>query len=59
VAGSGAGGPERLLYRVFRVDVKQGHDWKAYARNLIVFSVIGWLVLYFVLRSRRCGTSPA
>ncbi|HEY4824523.1 MAG TPA: potassium-transporting ATPase subunit KdpA, partial [Solirubrobacteraceae bacterium] len=25
------GGPERLLYRVLRVDPNRGQDWKAYA----------------------------
>ncbi len=44
--------PERWLYRVMRVDVNQGQDWKAYARSLIIFSVAGWLVLYVVLRTQ-------
>jgi potassium-transporting ATPase potassium-binding subunit len=43
---------ERLLYRVFRVDVTDGQDWKRYARSLIVFSFLGWLVLYFILRTQ-------
>ncbi len=46
------GGPERLLYRVLRVDPTQGQDWKAYAKSLIVFSLAGWLLLYFVLRTQ-------
>jgi K+-transporting ATPase ATPase A chain len=46
------GGPERLLYRVLRVDTTKGQDWKAYAKSLIIFSVAGWLVLYFVLRTQ-------
>ena len=44
--------PERLLYRVMRVDTGQGQDWKAYAKSLIVFSLAGWLLLYFVLRTQ-------
>jgi K+-transporting ATPase ATPase A chain len=44
--------PERLLYRVMRVDVSHGQDWKAYARSLIVFSVAGWLLLYVLLRTQ-------
>src|ERR1017187_2450837 len=44
--------PERLLYRVMRVDPSQGQDWKAYAKSLIIFSLAGWLLLYFVLRTQ-------
>ncbi len=45
-------GPERLLYRVLRVDSARSQDWKAYARSLILFSVAGWLLLYFILRTQ-------
>jgi K+-transporting ATPase ATPase A chain len=45
-------GPERLLYRVMRVDAEARQDWKAYARSLIVFSLAGWLLLYLILRSQ-------
>ena len=43
---------ERLLYRVMRVDPERGQDWKAYAKSLIIFSVAGWLLLYFILRTQ-------
>ncbi|MGA2010483.1 MAG: potassium-transporting ATPase subunit KdpA [Solirubrobacteraceae bacterium] len=43
---------ERLLYRILRVDPDQGQDWKAYAKSLIIFSLLGWLVLYFILRTQ-------
>jgi K+-transporting ATPase ATPase A chain len=46
------GGPERLLYRVLRVDPTKGQDWKAYAKSLIIFSLAGWLLLYFLLRTQ-------
>ncbi len=46
------GGPERLLYRVLRVDPSRGQDWKAYAKSLIIFSLAGWLLLYFILRTQ-------
>jgi K+-transporting ATPase ATPase A chain len=46
------GGPERLLYRVMRVDPTRGQDWKAYAKSLIIFSLVGWLLLYFFLRTQ-------
>ncbi|MGA9857500.1 MAG: potassium-transporting ATPase subunit KdpA [Solirubrobacteraceae bacterium] len=46
------GGPERLLYRVLRVDVSRGQDWKGYAKSLIIFSLAGWLALYLILRTQ-------
>jgi K+-transporting ATPase ATPase A chain len=46
------GGPERLLYRLIRVDPAKGQDWKAYAKCVILFSLGGWLVLYFILRTQ-------
>jgi K+-transporting ATPase ATPase A chain len=45
-------GPERFLYRVLRVDPTRGQDWKAYAKSLIVFSLLGWLLLYLILRTQ-------
>jgi K+-transporting ATPase ATPase A chain len=45
-------GPERLIYKVMRVDPEKGQDWKAYARSLIIFSLAGWLLLYFILRTQ-------
>ncbi len=46
------GGLERLLYRLMRVDPRKEHDWKAYAKCLILFSLAGWLLLYFILRTQ-------
>ncbi|MBA3807822.1 MAG: potassium-transporting ATPase subunit KdpA [Solirubrobacterales bacterium] len=51
-------GPERLLYRVFRVDERQGQDWKAYAKSLLVFSLAGWLLLYLILRTQNAFFVP-
>jgi potassium-transporting ATPase potassium-binding subunit len=45
-------GPERLFYRVMRVDPERGQDWKQYAKSLIIFSLAGWLLLYFILRTQ-------
>ena len=45
-------GPERLLYRVLRVDPDRGQDWKQYAKSLIIFSLAGWLLLYLILRTQ-------
>ena len=44
--------PERLIYRVMRVDPNRGQDWKAYAKSLIIFSLAGWLLLYLILRTQ-------
>jgi K+-transporting ATPase ATPase A chain len=46
------GGPERVLYRIMRVDPQRGQDWKQYAKSLIIFSLFGWLLLYFILRTQ-------
>jgi potassium-transporting ATPase potassium-binding subunit len=51
-------GPERLLYRMLRVDPSREQDWKAYARSLIVFSLAGWLVLYLILRTQNAFYVP-
>jgi K+-transporting ATPase ATPase A chain len=52
------GGPERLLYRVMRVDSDRQQDWKSYARSLIVFSLVGWLLLYAILRTQNAFFVP-
>jgi K+-transporting ATPase ATPase A chain len=46
---------ERASYRLLRVDgVEQ--DWKAYARAVMLFSLVSWLGLYAVLRLQ--GSEP-
>src|ERR1700729_4314187 len=44
--------PERLFYRIARVNPENGQDWKAYAKCVIIFSLAGWLLLYFILRTQ-------
>jgi K+-transporting ATPase ATPase A chain len=44
--------PERLFYKLIRADPERGQDWKSYAKSLIVFSVAGWILLYFILRTQ-------
>ena len=44
--------PERLLYKVMRVDPHREQDWKAYAKSVIFFSVAGFLLLYLILRTQ-------
>jgi potassium-transporting ATPase potassium-binding subunit len=43
---------ERTLYRLFRVDPNQEQDWKAYARSLVVTSLLFGLFLYAILRTQ-------
>jgi potassium-transporting ATPase potassium-binding subunit len=50
--------PERMLYRVLRVDPKRGQDWKEYAKSLLVFSLAGWLMLYLILRTQNAPWVP-
>jgi K+-transporting ATPase ATPase A chain len=47
---------ERFTYRVLRVDETVDQDWKAYARTLIVFSLLFWVALYLILRTQ--GIQP-
>jgi potassium-transporting ATPase potassium-binding subunit len=51
-------GPERLLYRVLRVDPERGQDWKSYAKSLLIFSLAGWLLLYVILRTQDAFFVP-
>ena len=44
--------PERWAYRIMGVDTTRGQNWKQYAKSLIIFSVAGWLILYFILRTQ-------
>ena len=47
---------EGFAYRVMRVRPEEGQDWKAYARSIVVFSLLSWLVLYLLLRTQ--GIQP-
>jgi len=51
-------GPERFLYRVMRVDHTRQQDWKSYAKSLLVFSLLGWLLLYLILRTQDAFYVP-
>jgi K+-transporting ATPase ATPase A chain len=51
-------GPERLLYRVLRVDPEREQDWKSYAKSLVIFSLTGWLALYVILRTQDAFFVP-
>jgi potassium-transporting ATPase potassium-binding subunit len=41
---------ERLFYRVMRVDPTAEQDWKRYAFSLLVFSLVGTVFTYAILR---------
>jgi K+-transporting ATPase ATPase A chain len=41
---------ELLFYRLFRVDRKQEQDWKQYTISMLMFSLIGLLCTYLILR---------
>jgi potassium-transporting ATPase potassium-binding subunit len=43
---------ERGLHRVIGVDPRRGQDWKAYARSVLVFSLVFWGLLYLILRTQ-------
>src|SRR5579885_3201597 len=41
---------ERGFYRLVRTDPKREQDWKGYAKTVLVFSVLFWLVVYAIQR---------
>ena len=41
---------ERLLYRFLGLDPKKEQDWKSYTFSLLLFSLVGLLFTYFILR---------
>jgi len=43
---------ERCAHRLLRVRPDRDQDWKAYARSVLVFSLLSWLALYLILRSQ-------
>jgi K+-transporting ATPase ATPase A chain len=47
---------ERRLYRLLRTDPAREQDWKGYARSVLLFNLVGFLVLYAILRTQ--GAHP-
>ena len=43
---------ERFFYRAIGTRAESGQDWKAYARSVLVFSALSWLLLYLILRTQ-------
>src|SRR6266567_1392032 len=41
---------ERLTYRLIGVDSSKEHDWKQYTRAMLLFSLVGCLFTYAILR---------
>jgi K+-transporting ATPase ATPase A chain len=44
---------ERLCYRLFGVDPEKEHDWKQYTIAMLVFSMVGMLFTYGILRLQQ------
>ena len=44
---------ERLFYRLMRIDPKAEQDWKRYSVSLLLFSLVGLLFTYAILRLQR------
>jgi K+-transporting ATPase ATPase A chain len=43
---------ERLLYRLSGVNARKEHTWKQYAAAMLVFSLVGLVVTYAILRAQ-------
>jgi potassium-transporting ATPase potassium-binding subunit len=43
---------ERPLMRMLGQREARGQDWKAYAKSVLVFSLLFWLLLYLILRTQ-------
>ncbi len=43
---------ERLIYRMLGRSATVEQDWKAYAKTVLVFSLLFWLLLYVILRAQ-------
>src|SRR5437879_9763927 len=41
---------ERLMYRLMGVDSSKEHDWKQYTLAMLLFSLVGCLFTYAILR---------
>ena len=41
---------ENFIYKIAGVDSKKEQDWKSYGVSLIIFNLIGFLLLYLILR---------
>jgi K+-transporting ATPase ATPase A chain len=41
---------ERLTYKLIGVDAKKEHDWKLYTISMLLFSLVGMLFTYAILR---------
>ena len=43
---------ERGLTRAFGSEASREQDWKQYAKSVIVFSAVSWLLLYLIIRTQ-------
>ncbi len=44
---------ERLIYKIGGIDPEKEMNWKRYAANVLVFSLIGFLVVYLIQRVQQ------
>jgi K+-transporting ATPase ATPase A chain len=44
---------EKLVYKIGGIDPDKDMDWKRYAANVLVFSLVGFLLLYLIQRVQR------
>src|SRR5262245_22425384 len=49
----GLGWLERFIYRLGGVDPAKEQNWKQYAMGVMLFSAVGWLFLYLLLRVQQ------
>jgi K+-transporting ATPase ATPase A chain len=43
---------ERLFYQAIGARSESGQDWRSYARSVLVFSALSWVLLYLILRTQ-------
>ncbi len=44
---------ERLFYRIAGIDPEKEQDWKGYAASMLLFSMVGMLITYLILRTQN------
>ena len=43
---------EAVVYKTLGISARGQQDWKAYAKSVIAFSAVGWLLLFVILRAQ-------
>ena len=50
---------ERLTYKLIGVDPKKEHDWKQYTIAMLLFSLVGMLFTYAILRLQASAAAQS